>query len=479
MGTDDRQYDAVVVGSGPNGLSAAVTLASAGLGVLVLEAADTIGGGTRTAELTLPGLRHDICSAVHPFGVVSPYLASLPLHEHGLEWRWPEIDLAHPLDGGRAGVLVRSLDDTVAGLGNDGPAWRRTFAPLVERFDAIAADALGPLLRVPRHPFALGRFGLRAALPATTLARRFTTPEARALFAGSAAHLIQPLTRPFSASVGVMLTVAGHRAGWPVAAGGSSAIAAALASLLGELGGHIETGVQVSALSELPPARLVLFDTSPTALAAITGDRLPSRTAGAYRRWRYGPAAFKVDLAVDGGIPWDSDACRRAGTVHVAGTIDELVAAESDVAAGRMPARPFVLVAQQYLADPSRSVGDVHPVWAYAHVPSGYTGDATDVILNQIERFAPGTRDRVVATHVTGPAALERYNANYVGGDIGTGANDLRQLVLRPRAALDPYATGIPGMYLCSAATPPGAGVHGLSGHLAAHRALRHLATSH
>jgi phytoene dehydrogenase-like protein len=475
MRTPSEAVDAVVVGSGPNGLAAAVTLASAGLEVLVLEAADTIGGGTRTAELTIPGLRHDICSAVHPFGVASPYLASLPLQRHGLEWCWPEVDLAHPLDGGRAGVLVRSLEATAAGLGADGDTWRRTFGPLVERFDAIAADALGPLLRLPRHPLAMARFGLRAALPATTLARRFATDEARALFAGSAAHLIQPLTRPFSASVGVMLTVAGHHAGWPVAAGGSAAISAALASLLGELGGRIETGVRVDSLAGLPPARLVLFDTSPTAVAAITGDRLPSRTAAAYRRWQYGPAAFKVDLAVEGGIPWDHEACRRAGTVHVAGTLEELVVAEAAVAAGRMPERPFVLVGQQYLADPSRSVGEVHPVWAYAHVPHGYDGDATETILGQIERFAPGTRDRVVAQHVTGPAALERYNANYVGGDIGTGANNLRQLVLRPRAAVDPYATGIPGMYLCSAATPPGGGVHGLCGHLAATRALRHL----
>jgi phytoene dehydrogenase-like protein len=476
MGTDDRQFDAVVVGSGPNGLAAAVTLASAGLGVLVLEASDTIGGGARTAELTVPGLRHDVCSAVHPFGVVSPYLASLPLHRHGLEWRWPEVDLAHPLDGGRAGVLLRSIDDTVAGLGADGDTWRRTFQPLVDRFDALAAGALGPLLRVPRHPFALARFGMRGALSATALAGRFATEEARALFGGSAAHMIQPLTRPFSASVGVLLTAAGHRAGWPVAAGGSDAIPAALASLLTELGGRIETGVRVTSLADLPPARLVLFDTSPTALAAIAGDRLPARTARAYRRWRYGPAAYKVDLAVDGGVPWTNDACRRAGTVHVAGTFDELVTAEAEVAAGRLPSRPFVLVGQQYLADPSRSVGDVHPVWAYAHVPRGFTGDATDVLLDQIERFAPGTRDRIVGMHVTGPAALERYNANYVGGDIGTGANDLRQLIVRPRAALDPYATGIPGMYLCSAAAPPGAGVHGMCGHLAARRALRHLA---
>jgi phytoene dehydrogenase-like protein len=467
--------DAVVIGAGPNGLAAAVTLATAGLSVTVLEAADEIGGGTRTAELTVPGLAHDICSAVHPLGVGSPYLSSLPLADHGLTWCWPEVDLAHPLDDGSAAVLWRSLDDTVAGLGADGPAWRRSFGPLVDNFDTITADALGPLLRIPRHPVAMARFGLRAGLPATTFARRFSTDAARALFAGSAAHLVQPLDRLASAAVGVTLTTAGHAVGWPVAAGGSSAITTALASLLTSRGGTVHTGVRVESLSDLPPHRLAMFDTSPTALAAIAGDQLPARTRRAYTRWKYGPSAYKVDLAVEGGVPWTAEACRRAGTVHVGGTLEQIVAAEADVAAGRMPARPFVLVAQQYLADPGRSVGDVHPVWAYAHVPHGYTGDATDVLLDQLERFAPGTRDRIVGMHVTGPVALEAYNANYVGGDIATGANDLRQLLLRPRIAVDPYATGIDGTYLCSAASPPGAGVHGMCGHQAARRALRHL----
>ena len=453
-----------------------MALAQGGLRVTVLEGADTIGGGTRTVEATLPGLRHDVCSAVHPFGVASPFLASLPLADHGLEWVWPEVDLAHPLDDGTAAVLLRSLDETVAGLGVDGPRWRRAFGPLAASFDAITADALGPLLRVPRHPFAMARFATRALLPATTLARRFSTPHARALFAGSAAHLIAPLDRIGSASVGVTLTVAGHAVGWPVAKGGSAAISAALASLLTDLGGTIHTGVTVRSLTDLPQARVRLFDTSPTALADIVGDDLPARTRKAYDRWQYGPAAWKVDLAVEGGVPWTAEAARRAGTLHLGGTLEEIVVAEADVAGGRMPDRPFTLVAQQYLADPGRSVGDVHPVWAYCHVPHGFDGDATDAVIDQIERFAPGVRERIVGMHVAGPAALEAYNPNYVGGDIATGANSLRQIVARPRFVPDPYATGIPGVWLCSAATPPGAGVHGMSGFGAARRALRYFA---
>jgi phytoene dehydrogenase-like protein len=417
-----------------------------------------------------------VCSAVHPFGVASPYLASLPLADHGLEWRWPEIDLAHPLDGGRAGVLVRSLSDTVAGLGPDGRAWARTFEPLAEHFDDIATEILRPFVHVPRHPLTVGRFGLRAGLPATVLARRFRTDEARALFAGAAAHVFRPLNGLATAAPGAMLLASGHAAGWPVAAGGSHAITRALASLLGQLGGTIETGVRLTSLAELPRARVSLFDVSPDALVDIAGDRLPAKTRRAYTRWKYGPAAFKIDLAIDGGIPWAADACRRAGTVHLGGTIEEIAASELEVHRGRMPKRPFILVAQQYLCDPQRSAGDVHPVWAYAHVPHGFTGDASDAILGQIERFAPGTRERIVAQHTIDPQAFEKYNPNYVGGDIATGANSLRQMILRPRVSLDPYATGIPGLYLCSAATPPGAGVHGMCGNHAAKRALRDLA---
>jgi phytoene dehydrogenase-like protein len=463
--------DAVVVGSGPNGLAAAITLAQQGLSVRVLEAAGTIGGGTRTAELTVPGVRHDVCSGIHPLGVASPFLTSLPLAEHGLEWRWPEVDLAHPLGGERAAMMVRSLPETVAALGVDGDSWRRTFGPLATRLEDLAGDLLGPLVRAPRHPGVLARFGLRATLPATALARQFKTDGARALFAGCAAHVIRPLTRPATASAGVLLIAAGHGVGWPVAAGGSQAVADALAGLLIGLGGKIETGVRVSTLADGGPSRLTLFDTSPRAFLAIAGDRLPAGPRRAFTRWRYGPGVFKLDLAVEGGVPWLAEPCRRAGTVHVGGRLEEITAAEADIHRGCLSPRPFVLVGQQYLCDPQRSWRDVHPIWAYTHVPKGYRGDATDAILGQLERFAPGLRERIVGQHVMTPAAYEDYDANLVGGDIAAGATDVRQLLLRPRLAADPYATGIPGVYLCSAATPPGPGVHGMCGHLAALRA--------
>lgn len=470
---------AIVVGAGPNGLAAALRLAEAGVDVTVLEAHAEIGGGTRTAELTLPGVLHDVCSGSHPFGVASPYLQSLPLEEAGLEWRWAEVDLAHPLDDGRAGVMVRSLDDTAAGLGPDGTAWRRVFGPVADRLPAIAAEAFQPVLHVPRHPAAFAGFGMRAALPATWLARAFRTDQARALWAGSAAHVVHPLHRPLTSSVGVMLTAAGHAVGWPVAAGGSHSITNALARLLDKQGARIETGVRVGSWGEVAHADIVLFDTSPSAVVHILGDRLPGRVRRGLSRWRHGPGAFKLDLAVEGGIPWTNAACRRAGMLHVSGSFEEVLAAERDVHRGRMPQRPFVLVGQQYLADPSRSRGDVHPVWTYAHVPHGWTGDATDLIMDQLERFAPGTRDRVLATHVTTPAQFTAYNPNYVGGDVVTGANDPLQVAFRPRPALDPYALGIPGAYLCSAATPPGAGVHGMCGANAADAALADLRHAH
>ncbi|MFC7497441.1 MULTISPECIES: phytoene desaturase family protein [unclassified Nocardioides] len=454
--------DAVVVGSGPNGLAAAVTFAQHGLSVTVLEAHDEIGGGTRTAELTVPGLRHDVCSAIHPFGVGSPYLRSLPLADHGLVWRWPEVDLAHPLEDGTAGVLVRDLDETAAGLGVDGDRWRSIFGPLARRFDDAAPDILAPMLHVPRRPVALARFGLRAALPATALARGFRTDAARALFAGCAAHICRPLDRPTTAAVGVTLIASGHRHGWPVAEGGSRAITDALASLLRSLGGEIRTGVRVRAFADLPEARVRLFDTSPTGFADIARRPRP--------RWRYGMAAYKLDLAVRGGVPWTAEACRRAGTVHVGGTFEDVARAEAQAARGELPEQPFVLVGQQYLADPTRSVGDVHPVWAYAHVPHGYAGDATDLVLDRLERFAPGLRERIVAQHVTDPAGFAAYNPNFVGGDIGSGMVSVPQLVRRA-----PYTTGVPGTYLCSASTAPGPGVHGMCGHRAALRALADL----
>jgi phytoene dehydrogenase-like protein len=469
--------DAVVVGSGPNGLAAAVTLAEAGASVTVLEAKHEIGGGTRTAELTVPGVLHDVCSAVHPLGVVSPFMASRPLADHGLEWRYPDVDVAHPLDGGRAAVVLRSLDATAEALGDDGPAWRRVFGPVVDQAEAMLEDALAPVLHLPSHPLTLANFGVRALAPAAVLARAFRTDAGRAAFVGAAAHAMVPLDRPLSSAAGLMLIAAGHRGGWPVAAGGSQSIARALAGLLAKQGGTIETGVHVRSAADLPPAGVTLFDTSPGAVAALVGERMPARVRRAYTRWPSGAAAFKLDLAVEGGVPWVADDCRRAGTVHVGGTFEEVAAAEVEVHRGRMPERPFVLVAQQYLCDPQRSAGDVHPVWAYAHVPRGFTGDATDAILDQVERFAPGLRDRIVGRHVMTPADYEAYNPNFVGGDISTGATDARRMLARPRLAVDPYATGVPGMYLCSAATPPGPGVHGMCGHQAATRALAHLAS--
>ncbi|WP_245672968.1 phytoene desaturase family protein [Aldersonia kunmingensis] len=467
--------DAVVVGSGPNGLSAAVTLAQAGLRVTVLERADEIGGGTRTAELTVPGLKHDICSAVHPFGVASPFLSSLPLEEFGLRWRYADIDLAHPLDDGTAGLLSRSIDETADGLGPDAKRWRRMFGPLLRNFDNLAADALGPLLRVPSHPLEMAKLGALSVLPATITARAFKTEAARALFVGCAAHSFRPLGSLMSSALGTMHVVSAHSGGWPAAEGGSAAITRALAGLLESLGGTIVTGCEVKSAGDLPSARVTLFDIGPRAIAEIIGDRMPARRVRGYRRYRYGPAAYKVDLAVREGIPWTAPDVGRAGTVHIGGSMADLAAAESQVNRGIMPERPFLLVGQQYVADPGRSVGDVHPIWVYAHVPSGYTGDATPAILAQIERFAPGFTDRIVAQQVMTPADFEAYNPNYVGGDIISGQNSLRQLVSRPVFAPDAYATGVPGMFVCSAATPPGAGTHGMCGHHAANSALRYL----
>jgi phytoene dehydrogenase-like protein len=463
---------AVVVGSGPNGLAAAVTLARAGVEVTVFEAADTIGGGTRTSELTGDGLLHDHCSAVHPLAVGSPFLGEVDLSRYGLRWCRPEVDLAHPLDDGTAGVMVQSLAATAALLGEDGRRWTRLFGSISEGLDDLLVDVLRPA-HVPSHPLRLARFGLPALVPAAWIARLLRTPQARALFGGVAAHAFHPLERPTTAAIGLMLIAAGHRYGWAVAEGGSRSIAEAMAKALAEHGGTIETGVRVRSLAELPPADAVLLDLAPGAAADVCGDRLPARVARAYRRWRHGPGAFKVDLAVEGGIPWTNEHCRKAGTVHLGGAFAEIAAAERDIWARRMPERPFVLVGQQYLADPTRSNGDRHPVWSYAHVPPGYDGDATDAILAQFERFAPGTRERIVGMSVRPTTALPGYNANYVGGDIITGANAPRQVLVRPRLALDPYKTGIPGVYLCSAATPPGAGVHGMCGHNAALSALR------
>ncbi len=470
--------EAIVVGSGPNGLACAAWLARAGVRVTVLEARERIGGGTTTSELTLPGLLHDDCSAIHAMAVGAPSLNGLDLQRHGLQWCWPEIDLAHPLDGGDAAVMLRSLADTRAGLGADGPAWERVFGTPARSFDALSEDIMRPIIRLPRHPLRLMRFGVRAALPATALARGFRGEQAKALWGGCAAHAFAPLSRPLSASVGMALVCAGHRYGWPVARGGSRAISDALAAVVHEHGGRIETGRRVTSLAELPPTDAVVLDLAPVAVVEIAGARLPARVARAYRRYRHGPGAFKVDFAVEGGVPWTDAAARRAGTVHAAGSFAEIVAGEREINRGRMPERPFVLVCQQSLADPSRARRGVHPVWAYAHVPSGYTGDATEALLDQIERFAPGLRERILACAARSTGQIERDNANFLGGDILTGANTPLQTVIRPRPARDPYATGIPGVYICSAATPPGAGAHGMNGYNAAKSVLRALASA-
>ena len=467
--------EAIVVGSGPNGLACAVELARNGVRVTVLEAEARIGGGTRTSELTVPGLLHDDCSATHPMAVGSPFLRSLDLERHGLEWLWPEVDLAHPLDDGSVGVMVRSIEQTADGLRQDGKAWRRVFGSASAHFGELLEDIMKPVLHVPRHPARLVRFGLAAAAPATLLAHSWRTPQARALFGGVAAHAFSPMNRPMSSSVGCALINACHAFGWPVAKGGSQSISDALASVLRAHGGTIETGRRISDLAELSGADAVVFDLAPGAVAQIAGERLPARVARAYRRYRHGPGAFKLDLAVEGGVPWTNEACGRAGTVHVIGGFEEIVRAERAINRGSMPERPYVLVGQQYLADPQRSEGDLHPLWAYAHVPSGFAGDASEAILGQIERFAPGFRERIVATHVRGPAELAAYDANYVGGDIITGANTPLQLLFRPRVALDPYSAGTPGLYICSAATPPGAGAHGIGGYNAARSVLHDL----
>jgi len=464
---------AVVVGSGPNGLAAAARLARAGLEVTVLEAADTIGGGTRSCECLVPGLVHDQCSASHPMAVASPLFKELQLP--GLTWRSAEVECAHPLDDGTAGALHRSFDVTEQALGADGHRWRQVFEPVARRFDDLFADISQPILRVPRHPVTLARFGARVALPATVLARAWRAPQARALWTGMAAHAFWRLDRPMTSAIGFALAAGAHAHGWVVAEGGSQAIADALAADVIRYGGTISTGVRVRTITELPAHDVLMLDVSPSVALGILGDRLPSRVAAAYRRFRHGPGAFKVDFAIQGHVRWTAEVARRAGTVHLGGTADEVAAVELMVQQGKMPDRPFVLVGQQYLADPGRSAGDVHPLWTYAHVPAGYTGDATEAIIGQIERFAPGFREQVVGTAVRSTTEMAVYNPNYVGGDIIGGASSFIQTLFRPRVALDPYATGIRGTYLCSASTPPGAGAHGMCGANAAARALREL----
>jgi phytoene dehydrogenase-like protein len=465
--------DAVVVGAGPNGLAAAIELARAGRSVLVCERNETIGGGARTAELTLPGYRHDICSAIHPLAVGSPFLRSLPLADHGLELLEPEVQAAHPLDGGAAAVLHRSLAETAAGLGPDGDAYARLMRPFVDNWDGLGPIVLGAP-RPPRHPLLAARFAVAGVRGVAGLAtRRFRYDAARALLGGMGAHSFRPLHRPPTAAFALVLLALGHVGGWPVARGGSQAISDAMASYLRSLGGEIRTGFEVRSLGDLPAARALLFDVTPRQLVAICGDALPGRYTHALRRYRYGAGVFKVDYALSGPVPWTADACRRAGTVHLGGTLPEVAASEAAVVAGRHPERPFVLVGQQSLVDPGRAPEGKQTLWAYCHVPNGSRVDMTAAIEGQIERFAPGFRDVVLERAVRGPAALEAENPNYVGGDINGGAADLRQMIARPAARITPYTTPNPRVFLCSSSTPPGGGVHGMCGYHAARAALR------
>jgi phytoene dehydrogenase-like protein len=465
--------DAVVVGSGPNGLAAAVTLAGAGWKVLVREGSDRPGGGARTEPLTLPGFAHDVCSAVHPLARASPYLRTLPLERHGVDWIDPPAPLAHPFDDGTAALLLRSPADTAAGLGEDGAAWRRLMEPLLAGWEAILDDVLRPL-RLPRHPRATARFGLLAVRSAAGLARAsFTGARARALFAGVAAHAVAPLDAPPTAAYGLVLALAAHAVGWPFPRGGAGRITGALAALLRARGGELTTSAPARRLEDLPPARAVLCDVTPRQLLALAGARLPAPYRARLARWRYGPGAYKLDWALSGPIPWRARECALAGTVHLGGTLEEIAAAERAAWQGEPPSRPFVLLAQPSLFDPTRAPPGRHVAWGYCHVPHGWGGDATALVEAQVERFAPGFRELVLARSVLGPRALEAHDPNLVGGDVGGGAATLLQTLLRPAPRLDPYATPVPGLFLCSASTPPGGGVHGMCGHLAARSALR------
>jgi phytoene dehydrogenase-like protein len=468
--------DAIVVGSGPNGLAAAITLAKAGLKTVIREAKPTIGGGLRSSELTLPGFTHDVCSSVHPLAVSSPFFRTLPLAKLGLEWVQPPAALAHPLDGGKSVLLERSLKVTALGLGDGAQGWLSLHSPFVEAWSGLAWDVLSPPLRVPKHPILMARFGLQALRPAASLARRaLASTEAQALFAGNAAHSFLPLEWAGTAAFGLLLSVTGHAVGWPIAKGGSQKLADALAAYFRVLGGEIQTDAPVENLDEVRGARVVILDIGPRQLAKIGGNSLPEKYRRALARYRYGAAAFKIDWALDGPVPWTAHHCARAATVHLGGTLEEISASEAAHTRGEVHDRPFVLFVQPTLFDPSRAPPGKHIAWAYCHVPNGCTLNLTSHIENQVERFAPGFHDRILARSILTPADFERRNANLIGGDINGGMMDLRQVFARPVPSLTPYRTPLRGVYLCSASTPPGGGVHGMGGHHAARVALARL----
>ena len=466
---------AVVVGSGPNGLAAAAVLTEAGIDVTVFEGQPELGGGARSGESPCPGLVQDHCAAIHPMAPHSAFFKTLDLDALGVRWLHAPIDAAHPLDNGEAGLLYTSVEQTAFGLGKDAKRWMQAFSASSENFEAIAEDIMGPMLRFPSHPVHLARFGLVAGPPPNVIGKYFRTPAARALYMGVAAHALQRLDRPLVGGIGAGIITAGHFNGWPVVEGGTGRLTQALVRVLEQAGVQFVPNHRINHHSELPPRDITILDTHPRDAARILEGAQASHVAHAYKRFRSGSAAFKVDFAVHEGIPWHHEKVGEAGTVHLGGSAEEMLATEKQVALGHMPERPFVLVGQQYVADPARASNGVVPVFAYAHVPYGYTGDATEAIIQQIERFAPGFRDRIEATHVTAPADFQAQNANFIGGDILTGAKTPFQLVVGPKPGLGPYDTGVPHTYLCSAATPPGPGIHGMGGYNAAHRALQQL----
>ena len=474
------EYDAIIVGSGPNGLAAAITLARAGCSVLVCEANATIGGGARSAELTLPGFVHDVCSAVHPLAAGSPFFKTLPLERIGLEWIQPDIPLAHPLDDGFAACLDRDVDLTADQLPGDSRAYRRLMKPLMRNWEKLSIEFLQPILHVPRHPFVLARFGVPALCPATLLAKFiFKGEPARALFAGIAAHSFLPLEAPASSAFALVLGLAGHAVGWPIPRGGSQQISNGLAAYLRELGGKIEVNHRIENLRDLPKSRAILLDVSVWEFLRIAGQEMPSRYRRRLESFRHAPGIFKIDYALSEAVPWKSEACRRAGTIHLGGGIDEIATAEREVVRGKTPERPFVLVAQQSLFDETRAPRGQHTLWAYCHVPFDCKLDMLERIESQIERFAPGFRDCILARHKMGAADLEKSNPNLAGGDINGGAANLTQLIARPVLSPAPYRTPLPGVYLCSASTPPGGGVHGMCGYHAARTALHEIFRKH
>lgn len=469
-----EQYDAIIIGAGPNGLSAAVALAREGLRVKIIEAGDTVGGGTRTRELTLPGFSHDVCSAIHPMGVASPFFRSLPLEDYGLEWIYPDLPLAHPLDDEPAVVLEESLEETASGLGLDRQAYFKLYEPLVSNWDNLVSQLLAPFSPLPATPLLMARFGFNAFKSARSLAfSRFESHRTRALFAGIAGHSILPLEKPVTAAAGLMLGSAAHVYGWPLPKGGSNRIADALTSYFESLGGEVETGREVTSTEQIDSARTVFFDLTPRQILEIGGDALSPRYAEKLKRYRYGPGVFKLDLALDGPIPWKDNRCAKAGTVHLGGTFDEIAGYEERIYREKHGNRPFVLLAQQSLFDDSRAPEGKHTVWAYCHVPHGSEKDMAEAVESQIERFAPGFRDRIIGRHTMNTKELNAYNANYIGGDIIGGMQDISQIFTRPAGLFDPYH--IPGTcwYICSSSTPPGGGVHGMCGYHAAKSALK------